>query len=174
MADGLQLEQVTTPGDLAATDDIGGQHYQRVKANYGDDGSATDVSLRFPMPAEAVPSSPKNGTATAVALSPGSSTDLDSPQITASTTGKLSYLIVSGNAPLKVELKTVVNAVETTSAVFTVADGNGLRWRNPARDYVTAAQTGPGFDGFRCTVTNNDTGSNPTDVYASYYYDEVI
>jgi hypothetical protein len=37
--------------DTIATDDIGGVKYQRVKMNFGADGSATDVSNTAPMPA---------------------------------------------------------------------------------------------------------------------------
>ena len=34
-----------------ASDDVGGVQYQRIKPAFGDDGSATDVSLTNPMPA---------------------------------------------------------------------------------------------------------------------------
>lgn len=37
-------------GDVIASDDIGGVKYQRVKLEYGEDGSATDVSLTNPLP----------------------------------------------------------------------------------------------------------------------------
>lgn len=37
-------------GDVIASDDIGGVKYQRVKINYGADGSATDVSPTTPLP----------------------------------------------------------------------------------------------------------------------------
>jgi hypothetical protein len=36
--------------DTIATDDVGGIKYQRVKVNYGDDGSATDASATNPFP----------------------------------------------------------------------------------------------------------------------------
>ena len=44
MGDNTQINKNTTPGDNIATDDIGGIKHQRVKVQYGDDGSATDVS----------------------------------------------------------------------------------------------------------------------------------
>lgn len=37
-------------GDSIASNDIGGVKYQRIKVNYGDPGSATDVSLKNPLP----------------------------------------------------------------------------------------------------------------------------
>lgn len=37
-------------GDVISTDDIGGVKVQRVKVQYGSDGSATDVSSTAPMP----------------------------------------------------------------------------------------------------------------------------
>lgn len=52
MADNVQLEAVGTPGAVAATDDIGSVHYQRVKVNFGVDGAATDVSASNPLPVD--------------------------------------------------------------------------------------------------------------------------
>jgi hypothetical protein len=51
MADNINLTAGTGP-DKAATDEIGGAHYQRVKVNFGADGSATDVSAAAPLPTE--------------------------------------------------------------------------------------------------------------------------
>ncbi|NIT58413.1 MAG: hypothetical protein GWN00_19955 [Aliifodinibius sp.] len=50
MADNTELN-AGTGGDTIATDDIGGVKHQRVKVQYGADGSATDVSTSNPMPA---------------------------------------------------------------------------------------------------------------------------
>ena len=49
MADNTQLN-AGTGGDVIASDDIGGVKYQRVKATFGKDGEATDVSADNPMP----------------------------------------------------------------------------------------------------------------------------
>ncbi len=49
MADNIQLN-AGAGGQVLATDDIGGIQYQRVKATYGADGSATDVSATSPLP----------------------------------------------------------------------------------------------------------------------------
>ncbi len=50
MADNTQLNANVTSGDTIATDDIGGVKHQRVKIEYGADGSATDVSHNNPLP----------------------------------------------------------------------------------------------------------------------------
>ena len=49
MADNVQMN-TGVGGSIAAADEIGGVHHQRVKVQYGADGSATDVSSANPMP----------------------------------------------------------------------------------------------------------------------------
>lgn len=49
MADNVELD-AGSGGATVAADDIAGVHYQRVKINYGVDGSATDVSDTNPLP----------------------------------------------------------------------------------------------------------------------------
>lgn len=49
MADNTTLG-VGSGGDVIATDDIAGVKYQRVKVNFGADGSATDVAATAPLP----------------------------------------------------------------------------------------------------------------------------
>ena len=49
MADNTQLN-AGTGGDVIASDDIGGVKYQRVKATFGKDGEAVDVSADNPLP----------------------------------------------------------------------------------------------------------------------------
>lgn len=53
MADNTTLN-VGSSGDVIATDDIGGVKHQRVKIQYGDDGSATDCSEASPLPVMSV------------------------------------------------------------------------------------------------------------------------
>lgn len=50
MADNTQLGASSPTGAIAATDEIGGVHYQRMKVGFGDDGSYTDASLTNPVP----------------------------------------------------------------------------------------------------------------------------
>lgn len=70
-------------GDIYATDDIGGVKWQRVKATYGADGSATDVSAATPLPA-ATPNVYTTGTITAANanLTTGTATAGSSVQVT--------------------------------------------------------------------------------------------
>lgn len=69
MADNTQLN-VGTGGDLIASDDIGGVKHQRVKVEFGADGSATDVSTTNPMPVRQVDNVLFKGIA-ATPMSPG-------------------------------------------------------------------------------------------------------
>jgi len=50
MSDNTQLNAATTVGDVIASDEIGGVKYQRVKLDFGADGSASDVSPSNPLP----------------------------------------------------------------------------------------------------------------------------
>jgi len=43
MADGTQLNTNTTAGDIIATDEIAGQKHQRVKGEWGPDGTANEI-----------------------------------------------------------------------------------------------------------------------------------
>jgi hypothetical protein len=49
MSDNTRIDNGTT-GDNIATDDVGGVKHQRMKVEFGDDGSATDVSATNPLP----------------------------------------------------------------------------------------------------------------------------
>jgi hypothetical protein len=51
MADGVAI--TAGAGTTIATDDIGGQQYQRVKVNFGQDGTTSDVSSAAPLPVTA-------------------------------------------------------------------------------------------------------------------------
>lgn len=53
MADDVQLNTAAgSPGDKIAADEISGVKHQRVKVQYGDDGSATDASFSQPFPVQ--------------------------------------------------------------------------------------------------------------------------
>ena len=64
MADNTQLNTNATSGDIIATDDIAGVKHQRVKVEFGVDGSATDVSATNPLPTIPPPISPVNKSGT--------------------------------------------------------------------------------------------------------------
>lgn len=174
MADDLELNP-GSGGATAATDDIGGIHYQRVKIVHGADGVADgDVARSSPLPvdpehAESIQAA--HGSASSIAA--GSSSDIDSTQISASKTGKLIGLVVGATVALKIELKTVTNGVASSTLLTTFSlPGIPREFKSPHKDAFTVAQdAGAGLDAFRVTVTNLDT-SDAADAYATFIYDE--
>lgn len=159
-------------GATAATDDIGGVHHQKVKMEFGPENSATQVSLTDPLPVDIPLTSAKTVAATAAALAAGGVTDLDSAQIASGTTGQLAGFHMGASVPLKGELKTVLNAVETSIDVFFSPAGETKMFNFPSKRFIVQAESATaGFDGFRLTVTNLDTGE-AADVYAGFLYDE--
>jgi hypothetical protein len=118
-------------------------------------------------------SSPKVGSASDIAIAAGSSTDLDSPQITVGKTAHLMQVIVSSSVPFKAEIKKLANAVATATGVVWVESNRGWHWKSPGKGFITQAyDAGVGLDGFRVTATSLDTGA-AADIYASFFYDEV-
>ncbi len=175
MADNTQLNAAEAPlGDTISTDDIGGGvKVQRVKVQEGVDGAASDVHAGNPLPIIPGMSSPQTSFDFSSALADGANTDLDSTQINSGLTGKLVAVLMTASVPLKGELKTVLNGVESSVilTMFSIAGGNSML-PMPNKDFVTQAQdAGAGFDGFRLTVTNLDN-ENAADVYATFFYDE--
>jgi len=59
MADGIQLNTGAL-GDVLAADLVSGQQVQRVKPQFGEDGTATDVSAANPLPVAATSNGPVN------------------------------------------------------------------------------------------------------------------
>jgi hypothetical protein len=84
-------------GDTIATDDIGGVKYQRVKVNYGADGSATDVSTANGLPVQQVRKDTYRASTTAVLVPAVTSPN---PWFTiygsATKTVKIQSIIISG------------------------------------------------------------------------------
>ena len=117
--------------------------------------------------------SPLVVTASVATVSPGSTGDVDSAQITSSLTGKLLGFEASSSRPFKVELYTVLNAGTTLRSVHFGWHGR-VEWTASDKDFIQQAQdVGAGFDGFRLTFTNLDTGAQAADMYGTFYYDEV-
>lgn len=174
MTDNTQLNQAAAPlGDIIATDDIGGVKHQRVKIEIGADGVAQDVHDGRPMPVKDGMTAPTVVFATSSSLAAGGITDLDSNQIGSGLTGKLVAVLLTASVPVKGELKTVLNDVESSIilTMFARAGENALL-PMPNKDFVTQSEdvTG-GFDGFRLSVTNLDN-ENAADVYATFFYDQ--
>jgi hypothetical protein len=174
VADNTQLNQAQAPlGDIIATDDIAGIKHQRVKAQIGPDGVAVDVHDGRPMPTLLGMSSPKTSFATSANLAAAGFTDLDSAQIGSGLTGKLVAVLMTASVPLKGELKTVLNGVESSIIlpIFSNAGQNAIL-NLPNKEFITQIESvTAGFDGFRLTVTNLDN-ENAADVYAVFFYDE--
>ncbi len=172
MPDNITLDPGTGGATLAA-DDIGGVVHQRVKMQFGADGSATDVSTASPLPIVLALDSPQTAHATTVALAAGASTDLDSAQIASGKTGELVAIVMAASVALKGQLFTVLNgAPSTIKATLFSLPSTSEPWTVPSKKFFTQAQdAGAGFDGFRLTVTNEDT-TQPADVYVTFLYDE--
>jgi hypothetical protein len=160
-------------GDTIAADEIGGVKHQRVKVEFGADGSATDASPANPLPVGVGLNDPKTTLATGAVLAAGASTDLDSAQVSVGKTAKLVGVVMASSVALKGVLKTVANAVESADlAVFFSRPGEAAALPQPDKRFFAAAHdAGAGFDGFRLSVTNLDTGQ-AADAYATFYYDE--
>lgn len=174
MADNTQLNQAAAPlGDIIATDDIGGIKHQRVKIEVGADGTAQDVADGRPMPVKEGMTTPTVTAVVGAALVAGGSTDLDSAQISSGLTGKLVAMLMTASVPLKGELKTVLNGVESgVLMTFFSRAGESLPLTLPNKDFFTQVEDATaGLDGFRVTITNLDT-SQPADVYLTIFYDE--
>jgi len=99
-------DNTTLPGtgDVISTDDISGVKVQRVKVQYGSDGSATDVALGTPLPA-----SPRSATGTGSNVS-GS---LSSVNLLASNTARLGFTIYNDStAVLYVKFGTTASSTD--------------------------------------------------------------
>jgi hypothetical protein len=166
---------VTNPASGGATfaaDDIGGVLHQRAKIQHGVDGSASDVSVASGLPITEALESPQVSYDSASSLAAGSSTDLDSAQITTDKTGKLLLFSFGSSAPLKAELQTVSNAAGTTLMVLYSQPGEDRIVRFPSKEFITQAYSATvGLDGFRLRVTNLDVAAE-ADVHASFLFDE--
>lgn len=173
MADNTQVNQNTTGGDIIATDDISGVKHQRVKVEVGVDGVAQDVHDGRPMPVKEGMTSPTIAFATSSNLADGGMTDLDSSQIGSGLTGKLVAILLTASVPVKGELKTVLNGIESSIILVMFAKaGESVLLYLPNKDFVTQAEDATaGLDGFRVSVTNLDN-ENAADVYATFFYDE--
>ncbi len=180
MADGTQLNTNTTSGDIIATDDItdGGvadsQKAQRVKVGYGVDNNYKDANHTTPFPVIGGLASPQTTHATSASVAAGSSVDLDSDQISVSTTGELVGLIICASVPWKAQLKTVLNGVESSTllTLFGQSGKSHTEIMYSKKFFTQAYDATAGLDGFRVTMTNLDT-SQAADLYTTFLYDEV-
>ena len=162
-------------GDLLATFFDGAAEHQKVLFEFFDAAAAVQVGKSTPLPVDAESiTAAKTSLATSTDLAATSSTDLDSAQISSGTTGQLLGLMIASSVPLKAVLKTVLNAVESSDlAVFFTQPANNELIKMPSKLFFTQAESVTvGLDGFRVTVTNLD-GTAASDVYCTFFYDEV-
>ena len=173
MADNVLLNS-GSGGETLATDDIGGIQHQKVKVEYGDNNAATEVSFTNPFPTLLGLLSPQINQDTGVAVTAGISDDLRSTQITSTKTGELVAIAAGGSVPTKIEIKTVLNNVaSSTILTFFSLPGVITLFTTPSKKFITQAESATaGFDGFQATVTNLDANKD-ADLYATFFYDEV-
>lgn len=118
------------------------------------------------------PTAPKVDTVTSAALAAGSSVSLDGTQVASGLTGKLAGVTVSASVPIKVEVRTALNAAYTTRVVLFGRANEPIAWVAPHRDYISQAESvTAGFDGFNLNITNLDN-SQAADVYGTMLWDE--
>ena len=118
------------------------------------------------------PTAPKVDALTSASLAAGSSVSLDGTQVASGLTGKLAGITVSASVPLKVEVRTALNASYTTRIVLFGRSMEPITWVTPHRDYISQIEDATaGFDGFNVNITNMDN-TQAADVYATIFWDE--
>jgi hypothetical protein len=156
----------------AATDDVGGVHYQVVKLADGTEDSST----RIPGSARGLKVEadvPTNGV-----MDYASSTNLDASATVNLDTGeraskKLKAVEVFSSVPFKAALHTIDNTVESTNPKGiggSLSEGY-WRWVAPHRDYVATGTTA-GTDAFRVKVTSLDSTTDDASAYAVFYMED--
>lgn len=160
MADNVTLNS-GSGGAVAATDDIAGIHYQRVKLTWGVDGTADDVNASTPLPVTAVSTALTPGTG---ASNLGKAEDAahasgdvgvlalavrrDTPVVGSSTDGDNSTLNVDGNGRLYVNVHdggnslTVDGTVAVSGTVTVDASGTTVPVSNAGITTIAGAVSG--------------------------------
>jgi hypothetical protein len=162
MADNTTLN-TGTGGDVIATDDIGGVKHQRVKVEFGADGSATDVSSTNPMPV-VQPDSTASGALTAaaqtvvLALSGNSATSV---QISGTWVGTITFE-ASNDGTVWNAINGVFSASSSPKPTATV---NGLYRLTPAgvqqiRVIMTSFTSGSAAIAIRASAATGGTFAN--------------
>lgn len=134
-------------GSTFASDDIGGVHYSRVKPSWGADGSATDVSVAAPLPAQAsVESSQMTAGGTVVtpkfAIIDGA-TSGDNTLVAAVTAKKIRvlalFLVAAGT--VNVRFESGAGGTALTGQMNLIANTGFSLPYNPAGWFETASNT---------------------------------
>lgn len=154
MADNTTLNS-GTGGDTISTDDIGaGVKVQRVKAQFGGDGSATDVSHTNPLPVEG--GDAENAAATANPIMAGGRYDATPRTLGDGDAGAIALdadgavHISDGGNTITVDGTVTANLSATDNAVLDTIETN--------TDYGTVTGGGVEASALRVTLANDSTG----------------
>lgn len=142
MADNTELT-AGSGGDTIATDDIAGVKHQRVKVQYGDDGSATDVSDTNPLPVDDAGGS--------LSVDDGGTSLTVDGTVAATQSG--TWTVQPGNTANTTAWKVDGSAVtQPVSGTVTVQDGGGAITVDNAGTFAVQADT-------ELTTADLDTGA---------------
>lgn len=162
-------------GDTIATDDIGGVKYQRVKVNYGSDGSATDVDATHGLPissgvaatdiAKAEDAAHSSGDVGIMALAVRN----DSGAVLAGSDGDYHPITVDATGAVRVDLNGTVStnnsstATLLAAATFTGTSDDCLNY-NELRVMVIASHASA-TDGLSLEQSSDNSNWDITDTY---------
>jgi hypothetical protein len=168
---------ILNPGSGGATirtDNISGIETPVTKIGLGTNN--TDDGLVFsgnPLPVVVSNTkSPQQTYLTTASVAAGSSTTLDSNNISNTKTGKLLGLVVSSSVPIKVEVRLVNNGVATSNKMVKFCFDGGWDWISPGKDFISVpGNSNPGNNNFRVIITNLDI-LNAADVFVTFFWNE--
>ncbi len=144
--------------------DSGNTNWNRVEV---DDAGHLQVDI-LSGAGSSTPTAPVTDTQTAAALAAGASVDVDSSE---AASKKLSAIDVWSTVPIKCELHTVDNAVESGRlGIFGAQAGVFVQYKPSHRDFVQTGTTG-GADNFRVAVTNL-SDNLAADVHIVFHYED--
>ncbi len=144
--------------------DSGNTNWNRVEV---DDAGHLQVDI-LSGAGSSTPTAPVTDTQTAAALAAGASVDVDSSE---AASKKLSAIDVWSTVPIKCELHTVDNAVESGRlGIFGATAGVFVQYKPSHRDFVQTGTTA-GADNFRVAVTNL-SDNLAGDVHVVFHYED--
>ena len=148
MADNIVLNTNSTTGATLAADEISSVHHQRVKVQYGTDGSATDVSDTNPLPVDDAGGSLTIDNAALAVTGGGVEASALRVTLASDSTGVVS--VDDNGGALTVDGTVTANLSATDNAVLDAIDSN--------TDYGATTGGGTESGALRVTIANNSTG----------------
>jgi hypothetical protein len=113
------------------------------------------------------PTNPTTNSASSTDTAAGSSSNLDTAEITEAE--KLWQVTVGASVAFKAVLQRVENGSATAVVTLFGQAGTSVTWAPPHPNFVTHAGASAGLDVFRAVVTNLDT-SEAANLYADFSY----